>query len=339
MKNKNFLQFHETFTDASNSVILINELLNKINALEEDEKKDILTSVLNKSLEQDKLYKSELKENLVYSKKRDAYTGEKRKVVYVKRVNREEKQYFNDTINSYNDEIINLINMNFDDFINYVSENVLIEDINYYILGFIKEIISYNKMADDAYQLNDTEFLKEIKEYINKLEEKIVYLNEFVGFDLDEEVIKEFNIVFLETNGGRACFLEDIDGYEEFFNSYAKLFKSLLIGKPLKKKYFTNVNNKLAGLCEARDPHGQTRIFYEKINEDTFVVIGGIIKKDFSSMGYKNSTTSTYTDYLNKKPYILANLNNESYLERQREYLDLVKEKLGLTNDSKKKIK
>ena len=133
MKNKNFLQFHETFTDASNSVILINELLNKINALEEDEKKDILTSVLNKSLEQDKLYKSELKENLVYSKKRDAYTGEKRKVVYVKRVNREEKQYFNDKDdNKDNSLIVSLEGVKYLSEDEIIKETIMEQEINEY---------------------------------------------------------------------------------------------------------------------------------------------------------------------------------------------------------------
>lgn len=338
MEEFDISKLHSTFTDESNSVIAITDLIENIKNESDEEKINIIKQIMLYSREQNKLYEKEIKYMESFYKNRETSNNQVRKVVNVKKIKVEDKKVINNIIKEHFNSIKEIINMSLSDLQD--SRDLLDkENINYYLLGLIKEITDYQKMADDAYLNHDKSLLKEIKEYINSLEEKISYLKFLANAKEDNEKnIKKCRILFLETSSHRSYFLEDIAGLEEFYNSFQKLFLSLELGKPIKVKCFNN-NNKLNGLTETRDPYGQTRIFYDKINEDTYIILNAIVKKEDNSLGYKNKLENRYNYYLQNKDIIIKSLDNEEYLSLQEEYLQDAKEKLGLADEINKKIK
>lgn len=327
----------ESYTNQDKCVIAIDELLNDFSNLNDKEKFDLLKNILICSENQNAIYEKEIKNYEKYYQNRETIIPEKRKVIYKKKINLEEKTCINETIKNHQFVIKKLININFLELVE-LNELIDIESIQFYILGLLKEIVDYQKIADEAYLSKDKYLLEEIQEYIFNINKKITYLNTLKNKKIEKSEINKKRIVFLETTSHRSYFLEDIDGLDEFYKSFSKLFLSLENGRPIKTKYFNN-NNRLNGLTETRDPFGKTRIFYDKLNEDTFIILKAIIKKEDNSLSYQNQLESRYTYYLQNKDMINDLLENEKYTRIQEEYLISAKEKLGIQENNLKKVK
>lgn len=333
MKKFDILKLHETFTDESNSVILVEDLLDNLSSLSKVEQSELLKQVLMCSEDELKKLEQERVNSENFYKNRENTNTEKRKVASVKKVLKPQKEYINNAIKEHKDLIDKLVNLNLEDFKVYVLELENDSNINFYLLGLIKEKVEFQKMIDEAYLSKDVSLIDEITGYINEINVKIEFLK---SIDFKEKEVEEQSekcrIVFLETSSLRSCFLEDIDGLEEFYSSFQKIFLSLENGNPYKMRYFNN-NNKLNGLIETRDPYGQTRIFFDKLDDNTYIVLHAIVKKEDKSMGYKNQLENRYAYYLQRKSRILDLLNNEEYLLRQEQHLCDAKETLGLLED------
>lgn len=333
MKKFDILKLHENFTDESNSVILVEDLVDNLSSLSKIEQSELLKQVLMCSEDVEKKLEQERVNSENFYKNRVNTNTEKRKVVSIKKVTKPQKEYINNSIKEHKDIIEKLVNLNLEDFKVYVLELGNDANINFYLFGLIKEKVEFQKMIDEAYLSGDSSLVMEIKGYINEIDEKMEFLK---SIDFKEKEIEEQNekcrVIFLETSSLRSYFLEDIDGLEEFYPSFQKIFLSLENGNPYKMRYFNN-NNKLNGLIETRDPYGQTRIFFDKLNDKTYIVLHAIVKKEDKSMGYKNQIETRYAYYLQRKARILELLNNEEYLLRQEQHLSDAKEILGLMED------
>lgn len=330
MKKFDILKMHETFTDESNSVILIEDLLKNIDSLSNEEKNELLKQVLLCSEDENKLLEQEKVSSENFYKNRENSSTIKRKVISVKKVTKNQKEFLNDTIKNHKETIEKLVKLNLDDFKVYVLELDDKANINYYLLGLIKERMEYQKMIDEAYLSRDVDLMREINGYMSEIEEKIEFLK---SLQMEEEVVLETNekcrIIFLETSSLRSYFLEDIDGLEEFYDSFAKLLVSIENGNPYKAKTLVS-NGILKGVEEAKDIFGQTRIFYDKIDANTYIVINSIIKKHANAKDYIIQLKDRYKKYLQQKDYILIHMNDEDFICRQEQHLIEAKEVLGI---------
>lgn len=336
MKNINLEQIHDSVTDESNSFIKVDKLLDITSHLSIEQRIEIFNKCLSTSENVNNEYIESLKKYRMFAEQRKMTERSKRKVVAVKKVRPIKKEYIAETIDNYKSEIKKIIDLNYDDFVEYV---LVFEEpvIDILLCGIEKEIVAYQRMADEVFKEKAKDFLDEIRQNIYELEYKKSYLSN-LKFD-DILVENKCRILFLETSSNRSYFKEDIEGYEEFFPSFAKIFKSLENGNPIDTKSFTD-NEALRGLVEVRDKKRQTRIFFDKLDDNTYIIINAIIKKvNSKSSVYQSQMKMRYKLYLQQKPYILENVNNEDFLARQEEHLREAKELLGLSDSSLKKVK
>lgn len=338
MEQKDLEKFHERFTTESNSVIKVEELLNTLSFFSNNEQNQMLIETLELSEKVNKDYKKANEEHEKFLTKRQAESVKKRKlkVTETKKIKPEQKEYINNTIKEHEEEINKIISLNLDDFQEYLY---LIDksNINYLILGLIKELNQYHSMADEAFLSKDSEMLEEIKVNTKALEAKISNLKDF----REEKEIEEqekCRIIFLEKSSGRAYFIEDIVDYEAQYASFSKLLNSLQNNSPIRAKSMTN-HNSLAGLLETREPEEQTRIFYDKVNSNTYVVINAIIKKSDADKAYLNQLITRYKYYLSKKEQILMKLDSPDFLLRQEAFLREVEDMFKKKQPIKRKIK
>lgn len=318
MQKDNVLAMFETWTDESNTVIKIDELLEYISVLPIQEQNEILKEYSKIAEQNNKITENKIKEINNFLEKRKTLCSEKRKVVEVKKVNSSYKLFVNDTIVDLFSDINALLSLDFNEFI--LKMNIM--DRKYLMLGIIRELNYYKRLADEAFNDRDLEVLKEAREIIDDLQKRLDYVK---NNKLEEKVLeKEFNILFLETSSNRTYFLEDIKGLDEYYDSFKKLFVYLKRGNPYDMKYFPTDNKKIAGLQETRDISGKTRIFFKQINDNTYVVIGAMVKKVDKSGSYKNQVVNRYKNYLNQEDYILSSISNTDYIEKQNYYLNEV---------------
>lgn len=318
MQKNNVLAMHGTFTDESNAVIKLDELLEYIKDMPILEQNEILVEYSKLSEENNKLTENKIKELSCFLDKRKTLNVEKRKVTDVKKTSNSYKKFVNDTIIGLFADVNSLLSLNFNEFV------LSLDDIDekYLMLGIIREMNYYKRLADEAFIDGDLEVLKEAREIIEDLQKRLDFVK---TKKVEEKALEEdFNIVFLETSSNRTYFLEDIKGLEEYYESFKKLFVYLKSGNPYDMKYFPTDNKKFAGLQETRDISGKTRIFFKQINENTYVVIGAMVKKVDKSGSYKNQVVSRYKNYLNKEDYILSSLVNDDYIQRQNNHLSEV---------------
>lgn len=321
------LVMHEAFTDESNSVIKIEEFLDYIKNLSFEEQSANLVEFLRLSDMQNKEHLKEIKDYMNYMEKRKFSNKEKNRVVESKKIKFDSKKYYNDEIKKYQKDIEVAIKLNFDEFKEFVETYKNCND--FLMLGIIREITTYNRFADEAYLNNERETIEEIKMIVIDLQEKLNYLKKQNQLVVASDEKKNCRIVFLETSSNRSYFTEDIKKFNEHFSSFAKLYLSLLHATPRRLRAFTSCAD-LQGLLEVRDIDRGTRILFDRLNENTYIILDAFIKKVDNSSGYRNQLENRYKYYLQQKQHILNHLNDEVYCLRQEKYLEEANAMLGL---------
>lgn len=327
MKKSSILSMPEAWTDESNAVIKLDELLEYVKDRPINEQNEILIELSKISLKNNQLTEKAILELKNFFDKRNSSCIEKRKVIDTKKVSLPYKKYVNKTIIDYFENINSLIFLDYNDFI--VEIKSIEYDKNYLMLGIIREITYYNRLADEAFEAKDLDLILEINEIVLDLQSKLDYLK---NNPIDKKEEDKYNILFLETSSGRNYFLEDLKGLEEYYDSFKKLFTYLEYGRPYDVKYFPSDNKKLVGLAESRDVRGKTRLFFKKLDDRTYIVLGAMVKKVDKTGGYHNQIETRYRYYLNNESFILDNLYNEEVIEAQKRHYDEVVSKFSYTD-------
>ena len=329
-------QLHEKVTNESNTIIDIDKLKKEISSLSVDEQNVILQQIL---LESNKVNAEHLKaikdyQDLLKSRK---VNNNKRRVVKKEKVKPKQKEYINDEISKHQEEIKKVISLDIETFSEYY-ETLKPGELNFLILGLFRELKEYQNMATHAYKENDTSELMEIKAMALELEEKITLLKELrEEQEFEKEICKDdtkkCKIIFFETPTNKPYFIEDIEGHEESFNSFKRLFRSIQMGNPKNIKRF---DGHLTGLSEARDMRRQTRIFFDKISDDTYIIINAIIKKSDNSKGYREQLIERYRNYQARKEAIIESINDLQFLKRQADYVEQAEELFEKARENKR---
>ncbi len=328
--------FHEMITTESNSVVIINKLIKFLKKYSINEQKEILENILILSQQNNDNYLKEIKKLQDLLEKQKPTQITKKAFIDETKPKKKEKIQCNDNLKNYALDIQKIISLNEEQLLEFL-ENTNSENIDYYILGLLNELKTYQMLGDEAYLIKDLEFLKELRETTAEIQQKISLLKaKKMNFNVNREEKKDTRIIFLETSSGRNYFFQDIVGLEAKYSSFSKLFHALKQNDPLDTKRFYN-NLSLKNVTETRDVHNQTRIFFDKITENTYIIVLGLVKKETQSAGYYNQLLSRYKYYEQVKPQIITSLNNPDFILRQEAYLEEIENLLDLQSKTKKK--
>lgn len=129
---------------------------------------------------------------------------------------------------------------------------------------------------------------------------------------------KQNNLIFVPTTGGDIRILDEIDAIPaEYYDRFNGLFQSIKDGTFKNVQRFSG-NSDLAGLCEVKD--FKVRVIFVRLNHDSYAVISAFIKKSDNDKAYRTSTIKKYYDYQNVESSLVSNLENEEFMQMQRDY-------------------
>ena len=187
--------------------------------------------------------------------------------------------------------------------------------INTIIVYYLKECNEYEEiLANENLSLEEKDcFRKEIEIYRHKINKIINYRD---SKDLKVNDIRIINnLIYLPTILGNYYVLNDIKSIDyEYYASFLELLNSIIDGTFKNVKSIIN-NNKINYICEVKD--FKTRVFFSKINFNTYLILGCMVKKV--------DTNSYYNSYLENRSIRLAQflaqeqVLTDTYLEAQNE--------------------
>lgn len=178
------------------------------------------------------------------------------------------------------------------------NDKARINIINRLLIVLNAEILELNNLL-----LNEED--EDIKNDLIKLE--TIY-DELIDYRDYEDVEEQDNntdmkVVFLMSSEDKSFFEKDLESVpEEYYNDFIVLLESIKHGTFKQVKKFVNVRRDLYPFTEVKKY--QTRIFFNKIDANTVLISGAMVKKVSSS--------KHYFGYLSNRSKILYNLDNDS---------------------------
>lgn len=178
------------------------------------------------------------------------------------------------------------------------NDKARINIINRLLIVLNAEILELNNLL-----LSEED--EDIKNDLIKLE--TIY-DELIDYRDYEDVEEEYNntdmkVVFLMSSEDKSFFEKDLESVpEEYYNDFIVLLESIKQGTFKQVKKFVNVRRDLYPFTEVKKH--QTRIFFNKIDSNTFLISGAMVKKVSSS--------KHYFEYLSNRSKILYNLDSDS---------------------------
>ena len=195
-----------------------------------------------------------------------------------------------------------------------------------------KEILVYSSMLDET---SDLEFIEEVKSCINfeKLKLSLVK-NRENSQKIDSTNETKNNIVFFNKNSDRTYAMDDIKNINsEYYESFLELLESIEDGSFKNIRRLTTANNKINSISEVKE--FKTRVIFDKVGNNTFVILQLAVKKSDFDKGYRESLTNRISIYRCFKPSIVEDVKNDKYLEENASILKEIKNKLS---QNKKKV-
>lgn len=208
---------------------------------------------------------------------------------------------------------------------NYQYKRILLR-IQAEIMRNIKEIKNF--LTEEDITLEEYE---DFKEEILLEQTKLELIKKHLSVKEDEinieEEQKDNNLIFVPTPGGNIRVLEELDRInQEYYDGFYTLFQSIKDGTFKNVRRFKN-NEDLKGLCEVKS--FKIRVLFTRLNHDSYAVISAFIKKSDKDKGYLNMVCSRYSDYKNIEDNLVSNLNNEEFMDLNKQYEEELFRKLA----------
>ena len=160
----------------------------------------------------------------------------------------------------------------------------------------LKEIMEYEEIKSDS--IGEKEIIEETQKLIDLNKRKINFIRSTKEKETNEEEVKENNLYFLKTTSGNIYCLNDLDKIKnEYYESFEELFKSIKDGTFKRAKRLNSNNLKTSSLSEVRG--FKTRVLFDKLDENNYIIIMCVVKKCNYDNGYKKSLETrglTYRD-------------------------------------------
>ena len=202
--------------------------------------------------------------------------------------------------------------------------------INRIKLEYMKEIYELEELKKDE---TEQEFIEELNVEQNSIYKLLELLKQAqvqkVTDDTNKPVKTKNKLVFLKTHSGSTYAESDLYQVpEEYYESFKGLLLSIEEGTFKNVKQFSKNNNLLKGISEVKD--FKTRILFERISKDTYVIIDIFMKKTDNDYGYRNSMATRVDHYRKNKATIIELIKDKAYMKQEQEIRDnLIK---GLTD-------
>ena len=172
----------------------------------------------------------------------------------------------------------------------------------------LKEIMEYEEIKSDS--IGEKEIIEETQKLIDLNKRKINFIRSTKEKETTEEEVKENNLYFLKTTSGNIYCLNDLDKIKnEYYESFEELFKSIKDGTFKRAKRLNSNNLKTSSLSEVRG--FKTRVLFDKLDENNYIIIMCVVKKCNYDNGYKKSLETRGLTYRAMKPKILSQKNSE----------------------------
>ena len=172
----------------------------------------------------------------------------------------------------------------------------------------LKEIMEYEEIKSDS--IGEKEIIEETQKLIDLNKRKINFIRSTKEKETNEEEVKENNLYFLKTTSGNIYCLNDLDKIKnEYYESFEELFKSIKDGTFKRAKRLNSNNLKTSSLSEVRG--FKTRVLFDKLDENNYIIIICVVKKCNYDNGYKKSLETRGLTYRAMKPKILSQKNSE----------------------------
>ena len=203
------------------------------------------------------------------------------------------------------------------------------------VLELVKEKYEYEELKNDE----DEDTIKELSEEQKKIDDIINIIREHATSYTNEEqqVIskKKNKLIFLETFSGSIYVEGDLASIDqEYYGDFKELLESIEDGTFKNVKRFASNHNTLKGITEVKG--FQVRIVFDKIDNDTYIIIDAFIKKTDRNLGYLEQLCNRVDVYKKNKASIVARINEE-YLEENEKIYENLKEGLDSKNIIKTK--
>lgn len=165
-------------------------------------------------------------------------------------------------------------------------------------------------------------------------EKKLTYLKSTLITEEEKDEKIENTLIFVPTTGGNIRVLNELEKIPvEYYETFFDLLISIKNGSFKNSRHFIN-NANLSGIMEVKG--FQTRILYERLAKNKYAVITAFIKKTNVDRGYLESIYQKTKDYFNVKENIKALLDNEEFLQINKEYEEEI---FNLLTESNNKVK
>lgn len=206
------------------------------------------------------------------------------------------------------DEIISVLpknnNYDFELLINTILMHYIEECVE------IENFIVSEELTDDEHE----EFLSELhhkQEVMNKI---IEYRNQPVKQEVE---IEKNNLIYLTSSSGNIYALNDLKNIDvDYYDSFLELLNSIIDGSFKNVKNFSN-NNKIGQLYEVKD--FKTRIVFDRIDKNTFIIISIFMKKTDKDLKYREQIVNRAQKYRNIREMLKMLCRNSEYIEENKD--------------------
>ena len=180
----------------------------------------------------------------------------------------------------------------------------------------LKEIMEYEEIKSDS--IGEEEIIEETQKLIDLDKRKINFIRSTKEKETSEEEVKENNLYFLKTTSGNIYCLNDLDKIKnEYYESFEELFKSIKDGTFKRAKRLNSNNNKTSSLSEVRG--FKTRVLFDKLDENTYIIIMCAVKKCDYDNGYKKSIETRSLTYRAMKPKLISQKDSKEYKDENKD--------------------
>lgn len=223
------------------------------------------------------------------------------------------------------DEIISVLPKNN----NYDFEQL----INTILMHYIEECVEIENfiVSEELTNEEHEEFLSELhskQEIMNKI---IEYRNQPIK---EEAEIEKNNLIYLTSSSGNVYALNDLKNIDvDYYDSFLELLNSIIDGSFKNVKNFSN-NNKIGQLYEVKD--FKTRIVFDRIDKNTFIIISIFMKKTDKDLKYREQIVNRAQKYRNIREMLKMLCRNSEYIEENEEITTELKNILSKKGETRK---
>ena len=202
--------------------------------------------------------------------------------------------------------------------------------MNQVMIAYFETIVYMNNFLLEIGSSNEEE-KKDLEDELKQKRKVFEALKEYRGKEKEEDIILDSSnppiLVHLETPTGNSYLYQDIEGLPpELYKHFLRIFEPFVEGKPVFTKYLTN--STYSGVFEVKNKIHQARIYGLHLSGNIYLILGALNKKDDWGKSHHGFVLNRYASWSMKKAEISKQIEDPSFLEKEKEKTQQVLELL-----------